>query len=155
MTTITEDRLAFDFPVGWLVQKYDKSTFYLRHFQNVCGAAKGVDIVAISPAGCLWFIEIKDYRAGPRQKSLDLVEEIAIKARDSLAGLAAARVRANVESEATFAARAMQFTDIKIILHIEQPTKPTRLHPVVDVSKLLLKLKQLRGPSTSIPGSPT
>lgn len=143
MTTIIEEALAFDFPAGWRAAKYDKWKFYLNHFQNVCGAAKGVDILAIHPDGCLWMIEVKDYRAGPRQKDLELVEEVVIKVRDSLAGLAAARLRATDESEIEMANRALRCNDMKVVLHLEQQAKPTRLHPVEDVSKLLLKLKQL------------
>lgn len=143
MTTITEGALAFDFPTGWHATKYDEWIFYVHHFQNVCGAAKGVDIVAIHTNGCLWLVEVKDYRAGPRDSALELVEEIAIKVRDTLAGLAAARVRANKEEEKTMAKRALQCNDLKVVLHLEQPAIPTRLHPIEDTSKLLQKLKQL------------
>lgn len=143
MTTITEGSLAFDFPATWRATKYDEWTFYIKHFQTICGSAKAVDIVAVAPNGCLWLIEIKDYRAGPRQKAIELVEEIALKVRDSLAGLAAARLRANNADEAEAANQASQCNDIKVVLHLEQPAKPSRLHPAEDVSKLLQKLKQL------------
>src|SRR5438093_641049 len=99
MTTIKEGKLAFDFPAGWHASKYDEWVFYVQHFQNVCGAAKGVDIVAIHSNGCLWLVEVKDYRAGPRDSALELVDEIAIKVRDALAGLVAARVRASKDGE--------------------------------------------------------
>ena len=143
MTTITEGSLAFDFPADWMATKYDEWTFYINHFQTICGSAKAVDIVALAPNGCLWLIEIKDYRAGPRQKSIELVEEIALKVRDSLAGLTAARLRANKIEEASAADQASRCNDIKVALHMEQPAKPSRLHPTEDVSKLIQKLKQL------------
>ncbi len=129
MTTITEGVLAFDFLATWRATKYDKWAFYINHFQTVCGSAKAVDIVALAPNGCLWLIEIKDYRAGPRQKAIELVEEIALKVRDTLAGLAAARLRANNTNEADAARRASRCNDIKVVLHLEQPAKPSRLHP--------------------------
>ncbi|HBI42789.1 MAG TPA: hypothetical protein DDY78_08015 [Planctomycetales bacterium] len=143
MTTITEGALAFDFPEGWHAAKYDKWIFYLNHFQNVFGGAKGVDILAINPNRHLWLIEVKDYRARPRQKARQLVEEVAIKVRDSLAGLAAARLRATDSDEVKMANRALSCRDMKVVLHLEQPIKPTRLHPIEDVSKLIQKLKQL------------
>ncbi len=142
MTTVTEGALAFRFPNQWRVGKYDEWVYYLGHFQNVCRGAKGVDVVAVAPNGCLWLIEIKDYRAGPRDNPLDLADEFAQKVRDTLAGIAAARVRANDAAEKETADRACGCSDIRVVLHLEQPAKGTRLHPIEDVSKLLLKLKQ-------------
>jgi hypothetical protein len=143
VTTITEGRLAFEFPAGWTVCKYDEWTFFVEHFQKVCDGAKGMDIVAVAPNGCLWLIEIKDYRAGPRDKPMELAVEIAHKVRDTLAGIAAARVRANVEAERSAAERSCRCGDIKVVLHLEQPATPTRTHPIEDASKLRQKLKQL------------
>ena len=143
MTTISEGALAFDFPAGWSATKYDEWRFYLNHFQKVCDGAKGVDFLAITPSQCLWLIEVKDYRAVPREKSLELAQEVAQKVRDSLAGLVAARLRANDEVEAALAERALRCTDMKVVLHLEQPIKPSRLRPIEDNSKLIQKLKQL------------
>ncbi|WP_165226835.1 hypothetical protein [Aquisphaera insulae] len=144
MISITEGRLTFDFPDGWNAMKYDAWTYYIRSFQSVGGGCKGVDLVAFpsSSRDCLWLIEIKDYEVAPRQKNLELVEEIVIKVRDTLAGLAAARWRATKEDEAGFASLALQCRDVKVVLHLEQPRNPTRLHPTEDVSKLVLKLKE-------------
>ncbi len=102
-----------------------------------------MDIVAIHANRRLWLIEIKDYRVERRQKALELAEEVAFKARDTLAGLMAAQWQANDGDEAQIAKRAVRCLDLKIVLHLEQPSKPSRLHPVEDVSKLLQKLKQL------------
>jgi hypothetical protein len=143
LITVVENSLAFDFPVTWRIAKYDKWTFYLNHFQSVCSSAKGVDIIALVPSGVVWLIEVKDYRAGPRQKQLELAEEVAQKVRDTLAGLAAARVRALVGAEQDMANRVLQGIDLKVVLHLEQGSKPTRLHPVEDHTKLVQKLKQL------------
>ena len=79
MTTITEGALAFDFPRAWVASKYDAWNYYVNHFQKVCGSAKAVDIVAIHANQRIWLIEIKNYRAGPRQKLLELAEEIPIQ----------------------------------------------------------------------------
>ncbi len=37
----------------------------------------------------------------------------------------------------------MSWIDLRVVLHLEQPKKPSRLHPVEDSSKLLQKIKQL------------
>lgn len=126
-----------------MASKYDAWNFYVYHFQNVCGSAKAVDITAIHANQRLWLIEVKDYRVGPRQKLLELAEEIALKVRDTLAGLMAAQWRANDADEAQIANRAVKCDDLKVVLHLEQASKPSRLHPVEDLSKLLQKLKQL------------
>lgn len=143
MKTVTEGKLAFDFPAEWRVAKYDEWGFYLSHFQNVCDGAKGIDILALNPNQCLWLIEIKDYRAVPRQKTLELVQEVAIKVRDTLAGLMAARLHATIDEELEMARRASKCEEMKVVLHIEQPSNPSRLHPKEDISHLLQKLKQL------------
>ena len=44
-------------------------------------------------------IEVKDYRFHPRTKPIPLCDEVALKVRDTLAGLAAARVNVNVPLE--------------------------------------------------------
>ena len=143
MTTITEGSLAFDFPAQWAASKYDAWRFYVYHFQKICGSAKAVDIIAIHANQRLWLIEIKDYRAEPRQKAIELAEEVALKVRDTLAGLMAAQVQANDADEKQTANRAARCADLRIVLHLEQPSKPSRLHPVEDFSKLIQKLKQL------------
>ncbi len=142
MTTITEGLLAFDFPNQWVASKYDDWAFFVNHFQKLQGT-KAVDIVAIHADQRLWLIEVKDYRAEPRQKSLELAEEVALKARDTLAGLMAAQLRANNAAEADIARRAVRCVDLRVVLHLEQPSKPSRLHPAEDLSKLQQKLKQL------------
>jgi hypothetical protein len=96
MPSITEGDLTFDFSAGWEIAKLDDWSFYRNQFQRVCKGTKAVDILAIEPGlGCVWCIEVKDYRRNRRSKSLSVAEEIACKVRDSLAMLAAARVNAN------------------------------------------------------------
>lgn len=144
MTTITEGTLAFDFPNHWVASKYDDWLFFVKHFQKL-QATKAVDIVAIHASRRLWLIEIKDYRAEPRQKAIELAQEVGLKVRDTLAGLMAAQLRANDAAEVKIATRAVRCIDLKVVLHLEQPTKPSRLHRTEDISKLLQKLKQQLG----------
>jgi hypothetical protein len=142
VTTITEGALAFEFPNQWVASKYDDWIFFGKHFKKLQGT-KAVDIVAIHANQRLWLIEIKDYRAEPRQKAIEFAEEVALKARDTLAGLMAAQLLANDIDEARIANRAVRCIELKVVLHLEQPIKTSRLHPVEDVSLLLQKLKQL------------
>lgn len=151
MKTIEEGSLAFDFPDSWQAGKYDEWVYYRRHFQSSFGGTKAVDILALHPNRLFYLIEIKDYRIEPRQKTMELAQEVAEKVRDTLAGLFAARMVANNESEKDFAEQSVKATKIFVILHLEQTTKPTRLHPMEDVTKLEQKLRQLLGAITSRP----
>jgi hypothetical protein len=92
--------------------------------------AKAVDIVAIDPDRCCWAIEVKDYRIHPRTKVIDIADEVALKARDSLAVLVAASANA-VGDEQTFARKAVRCERIRVVLHLEQAEKPSKLFPLV------------------------
>ena len=144
MPTIEEGNLKFDFPENWFASKFDEWSFYLNQFQSVCGGAKGVDVVAVDPDACLWQIEAKDYRRHRRTKTIDIADEIAIKARDSLAGILAAQANANDADERQFARRAVRCPRIRIVLHLEQPTTHSKLFPrAIDPAKVKQRLKQL------------
>ncbi len=92
------DGVEFYFPEDWKVSVYDDWRFYRKQFQNIINGQKGVDILAIHRR-ILWLIEVKDYRKYPRIKAIDLAEETAIKARDTLAGLMSAAVNAMNEEK--------------------------------------------------------
>ena len=146
MPEIKEGMLVFLFPGGWDAGKYDAWAFYLRRFQKICGGAKAVDIVAVSPGPQreLWLIEVKDYRIHRRTKALDLPLEVALKVRDTLAGLAAAGFQADDEMERKLAARGLGANHLRIVLHLEQPAKHSKLFPrAIDPAKVLQKLKAL------------
>ncbi|MDY6991965.1 MAG: hypothetical protein SVR94_05080 [Pseudomonadota bacterium] len=121
--------MIFEFPSQWKVSKFDDWSFYRQHFQK-CAESKAVDILAIEPnKTCLWLIEIKDYRQYRRTKAAELPDEIAIKVRDTLAALVAAKVNANNPTEKSFAKAALSCCQLKIVLHLEQPAKPSKLFP--------------------------
>ena len=90
MTEIEEGDLKFSFPDHCEAGKYDEWSFYRNQFQSVASGSKAVDILCLSDDAA-WLIEIKDYRLHPRQKLIDIDDEVASKVRDTLAGLAAAR----------------------------------------------------------------
>ncbi len=144
MPTITEGTLSFTFPDGWQSSKYDAWSFYRNQFQSVCGAAKAVDILAIDPGTCLWMIEAKDYRHSRRTKAIKLPDEVALKVRDSLSGIFAARVNANDAGEKELAGKALKCPRIRVVLHLEQPRKHSKLFPrAIDPADVQQRLKQL------------
>jgi len=144
MNPISEGSLKFTFPADWKAEKYEGWIFYRNQFQSVCGGAKAVDILAMDTNQCLWLIEIKDYRQHSRTKVIKLADEVAMKVRDTLAGLAAAQCNANDENEKTFARCALGVHRLKVVLHIEQPAKHSKLFPrVFDPADITQKMKQL------------
>jgi len=145
MPALTEGALTFEFPEGRAVSRLDEWSFYRKQFIQVCGGAKSVDIVAAEPhARCLWLIEVKDYRRRGRNKVVPLADEVARKVRDSLAALAAARVNANDAHEKALADAALRTEELRIVLHLEQTARPSKLFPaVVDAADVLQRLKQI------------
>ena len=143
MPTIMEGNLTFQFPNAWQATKFDQWSFYRNQFQSVCGGAKAIDILALAPDGGLWTIEIKDYRQQRRTKPSQLAEEVACKVRDSLAALVAAKINANDPEEKRLAQDALTAQTIRVILHLEQPAKPSKLFPHIDPAHIHQKLKQL------------
>ena len=131
MTTLKEGRLAHSFPAGWVAAKYDDWAFYRNQFAGACGGNKAVDLVAVDPLGAtLWLVEIKDYRRYRRGKAVAMPLEVALKVRDTLAGLLAAKSRA-VGPEKFVSNRSASADRIRIVFHLEQPATHSRLFPRV------------------------
>ena len=143
MTRLAEGPLTFDFPDSWKATKFDDWSYYRNQFAKIKGT-KAVDFVAIGPDLCCWCIEVKDYRHSKRTKAIDLADEVALKVRDTLAALASARVNANDGAEKELAAVAMRSRMLRVVLHLEQASKPSKLFPrAIDPSKVEQQLKQL------------
>lgn len=145
MTSLTVGLLQFDFPLGWRAEKYDETTHYIRHVQNLADS-KAVDIVALSPAPnvSIWLIEVKDYRAHPRAKDLEFFEEIARKVRDTLAGLLLARQRPQAGTLHTLSRALNHDINVRVAVHLEQTRKPSKLRPAVtDRDNHRRKLRQV------------
>jgi hypothetical protein len=145
MAILSEGRLQFIFGESCLAEKYDDWSFFRNQFQSTCGGAKAVDMVCLSNHVC-WLIEIKDYRVHQRTKPQDLADEIAAKVKDTLAGLFAAKTMANELTESAFSKKAINSNSIKVVLHLEQPEKKSKLRPrAIDLATLKQSLKrQLR-----------
>lgn len=106
-----------------------------------------MDFLAIEPQDrTLWLIEVKDCRRYPRKKEISLWDEVAIKARDTLAGLFAAKVEAG-HADHAFARRCVTATKLRVVLHLEQPATHTKLYRrIYDPADVQQKLKQLVRP---------
>lgn len=142
MQKIDEGKLRFLFPDDTLASKYDDWSFYRNQFNSAFGGTKAIDLIHVD-ADQTWLIEIKDYRLSRRTKPIDIGDEIAFKVRDTLAGLAAAKCSASDIDEKNTAKKALKKNSIRVVLHLEQPRKHSRLFPkAIDPSKVLLKLKQ-------------
>lgn len=139
---ITEGALTFTFPPNSTASKYDEWSHYRNQFQKV-GDSKAVDMV-LAEGSIAWLIEVKDFRQHPRTKAIELADEIAIKARDTLAGLVSAGCNAADADEKNCARALIRAKTIRVVCHLEQPDKQTRLRPkAIEPDKLLLKLKTL------------
>lgn len=145
MTRLTEGRLVHEFPAGWIAWKCDDAPYYRNHFQAFAGGAKSVDFAAVSPGNdpILWLIELKDYRAARRTKPSDLFDELAIKVRDTLACLMATASNSGCMPAAGHAKAGCKASKVRVVLHLEQPAKPSKLFPqVVEPKSAKDKIKQ-------------
>lgn len=141
MTEIEEGGLTFSFPDHCEAGKYDEWSFYREQFQSAAGGSKAVDMLCIAD-DVAWLIEVKDYRHHRRAKAIDLCDEVAMKVRDTLAGLAAASANADSEYERNMARRALAARRWRVALHLEQPAGDSPLRPrPFDVANVLLKLR--------------
>ena len=142
MCNIIEGKLKFIFPKDWLAEKMDDSPFYRKHFQSFADN-KCVDIASFQAnGGELWLIEVKDYRINRHTKTLDLFDELALKVRDSLALLFLAKSKPEVSSF-NFAQKAADKPKIRVVLHLEQTAKPSKLYPhIVERDNARRKLAQ-------------
>lgn len=138
-----EGALTFTFPPGSMASKYDEWTHYQSQFMATCGGCKAVDLV-YADGQVAWLIEVKDYRQNRRKKAIELSDEIAAKVRDTLAGLVSAKVYANNQDEKRCAKEILRARQLRVVCHLEQPIKPSRLFPrVIEPANLVMKLRTL------------
>lgn len=140
---ISEDLLTFTFVPGSMASKYDDWSHYRNQFNKAFGGTKAVDVVYAAP-DVAWLIEIKDYRVHSRTKTIDLADEVALKVRDTLAGLVSAKLGANDADEKTVAKTILKKPRMRVVLHLEIPSKTSRLRKQsIEPDKVLLKLRPL------------
>ncbi len=141
--TLVEGCLRFEFINVEFAVKYDDWQHYRKTFMKACGGAKAIDFVVVKGTE-IWLIEVKDYRQHRRNKQIDLWEEIALKVRDTLAGLVSARFIGDVDGEKNMAKAALKKRKLRVALHLEQARKHSKLFPILfNPANVKLKLKQI------------
>ena len=144
MTILQEGLLLFTFGPETQASKYDGWSFYRNQFKDRCFRDnKAVDMVCVTRDKA-WLIEVKDYRQHRRTKPIELADEVAIKIRDTLAGLAASYYQAADPAERGLARDALRKQHLGVVCHLEQPTKYSRLRPrAIEPTVLQQKLRSL------------
>lgn len=140
MPPLNIDGLNFNFPTGWEASKYDEWSFYRNQFSKQQNNIKAVDVLAISPSKAAFVIEVKDYRHPDTEKPSELAQAIANKVLHTLAAMLPAKLHANEPNEQQLANAILICTSLRVVAHIEQPT---RHQPVIDPADLKQKLKSL------------
>ena len=140
--TLTEGRLSFHFQGVKLATQYDNWQHYRNQYSSACGSSKAVDFIVCKKSE-VWLIEVKDYRQNKRSKEIDLAEEVALKVRDTLAGLVSAQFLATDAQERSDAKAALSQRKLRVALHLQQPKNRNRLFPrLYNPANLTLKLEQ-------------
>lgn len=146
------DGLSFDFPDEWHVDKYDEWSFYRNQFIRMRDGIKSLDLLAIDSDKTAWLIEVKDYQQYPRTKPSELPREIADKVFDTLAAMLPAKLNASDEKEKQIANKVIASRKVRIVLHLEQPAKHSKLRPrAINPADIELKLRQLLKPIDAHP----
>jgi len=140
MQSFQVDSLTFHFPHSWQVSKYDEWSFYRNQFYKMWNGIKAVDLIAVEN-GVVWLIEAKDYRQHRRTKLIDLADEVADKVFCTLAAMLPAKINASEPSEKNFARDVCAGQRLRIVLHLEQPVKHSKLFPRIDSANVQLKLR--------------
>lgn len=146
------DGLHFSFPDNWHVGRYDDWGFYRNRFSKMWNGIKSLDLLAIDPDRTAWLVEVKDYRVHQRTKPSDLADEVARKVFDTLAAMLPAKIAAQDQAEKQIARAVVRATRLRVVLHLEQPLKPSKLYRrAIDPANVKLKLRQLLKPVDAHP----
>lgn len=140
--TLDEGNLRFEFRDVEFSDKYDGWRHYRNTFGKACGSAKAVDFV-VAQSNVIWLIEVKDYRQHRRTKQIDLWDEIALKVRDTMAGLVSTAFLGADGGEIKTSRSALGKKKLRVALHLEQAANPSRLFPLAfNPANVQLKLRQ-------------
>lgn len=152
MTVVAIDGLSFTFPSGWLPGKPDDWSFYRGQFSRMRNGIKATDAIVVDGSDYAWLIEVKDYRQHARTKPSCLAEEVAAKVFDTLAMMLPASLHAVDSAEKSLARKVCRASGLRVVLHLEQPAKHSRLRPrAIDPAALKMKLKSLVKPFDAHP----
>lgn len=129
-TIVCEGSLEFSFSGDNTASKYDSWSFYRNQVQRCFNDAKAVDMIFLDPTSDqVWLIEVKDYRTHRRTKSINIVDEIAQKVKDTLIGLSAASFNATDYDEYKFASSVFRKNKIRVAFHLETTPSSSKLFP--------------------------
>jgi len=146
------DGLTFDFADTWQVGQYDNWSFYRNQITRMWNGIKALDLLAVAPDNTAWLIEVKDYRQHQRTKPTELGEEVAHKVFDTLAALIPAKNGALNLDEQQLAHAVTQARQVRVVLHLEQPAKHSKLRPrAINPADLKQKIRQLLKPIDAHP----
>ncbi|OOF83714.1 cysteinyl-tRNA synthetase [Rodentibacter ratti] len=150
-SAITEGALEFIFSENISSTKYDDWCHYRNQFKDRCYKDnKAVDFIAYDE-NTAWLCEIKDFRLGDRNpEKIPLCDEIAMKIRDTLAGLVSANLQANVFEEKKFARKVLKCENINIVLHVEQPQGSSYYYDLADLKDKLCNLLKAVDPHVKV-----
>ena len=139
---LIEGRLRFELAAVEFAEKYDDWRHYRNVFNSACGSSKAVDFV-ISKNNTLWLIEVKDYRCHPRTKPSDLADEVALKVRDTMAGLVSTSFVVVDANENSRSRSALSLRNLRVILLLEQRAGSSKMfQDPIKPADVLMKLKQ-------------
>lgn len=152
MQTFNVDGLTFEIPDDWPAGKYDEWVFYRKRWSRMWNDIKAIDLLICSLDGTTWLVEVKDYRRNARIKTIDLADEVARKVYDTLAALLPAKVNGDDPIESSVAGCALDATKLRVVLHLEQPAKHSKLFPrAIDPADVQQKLRQKLKPIDAHP----
>jgi hypothetical protein len=130
VTVIDESGLRFEFDATWQhAVKWDDSTAYRDGIGKLLPGTKAVDILCRGQKQCC-LIEVKNFRGHRienkgRLANGELMEEVAQKARDTLAGvLGAARMRGEHEHWEPYAKAMASQEHLRVVLWLEEDLTP-------------------------------
>lgn len=145
------DGLNFDFPDNWQVSQYDNWSFYRNQVARMWNGIKALDLLAVDPKKTAWLIEVKDYRQHQRTKPSELSDEVAHKVFDTLAAMIPAKNHAD-DSEKKMARAVTLAPRLRVVLHLEQPAKHSKLRPcAIGPADIKQKIRQLLKPVDAHP----
>lgn len=149
-----EGALVFHFGAGWSVDKYDEHIDYKGGIMRLVGT-RAVDFVGLheseregKPSRQLHFIEVKDFRGYRIQNKQrisdgDLAVEVALKVRDTIAGIVGAyRGTWGQERWGTHVRALTAREPIRVALWLEEDHPASRTMPAPPSPALIDDLKR-------------
>jgi hypothetical protein len=141
--TLLVDGLTFEFPDSWILGRYDQWSFYRNRFSRIGNGLKALDLLAVSPSRVAWLVEVKDYRVHQRTKPSNLAEEVSQKVLDTLAAILPSKINGDDPDEVRISTRVMRAIQLRVVLHLEQPAKHSKLFPrAIDPANVHMELRR-------------